>query len=100
MTKFIPNKQHSDIMIQAADYARENLGLDENNTVGCWNCGALAFFSKAKTINLDGLANNDAAYKCVFGTPESFNYIRENKIEYIIDVMPDKGYFGNYFSNY
>jgi hypothetical protein len=101
LTKFIPNKQHwQDVMIQAADYARENLGLDENNTVGCWNCGALAFFSKAKTINLDGLANNDAAYKCVFGTPESFNYIRENKIEYLIDVMPDKGYFGNYFSNY
>ncbi len=83
--------------------------FNENVRVGSFNCGLLGYFSKAKIINLDGLANNDMYYSVfkkrlrLFESQEVMkailDYANQEKIEYLCDVMPPIGFFGNLFTN-
>ena len=83
--------------------------FNENVRVGSFNAGMLGYFSKAKVINLDGLANNDIYYSVFKKHGKLFSnrktqealleYVKLNRIEYISDVMVESGYFGNMFTH-
>jgi len=58
--------------------------IKEGDLIAAFQSGALAYFSKNRVINLDGVVNTEASKSIEKGT--MLAYIKSQKIDYIIDV--------------
>ncbi|MBI5118483.1 hypothetical protein HZA56_18570 [Candidatus Poribacteria bacterium] len=67
--------------VLAAQWIREN--TPEDAWIGSFNSGIIGYLSERKVVNLDGLANNSVVP--YLKERRLWDYIRERKIEYLID---------------
>ena len=68
-----------------------NNNINESDIISGWNCGVLGFFTKQKTINLDGVVNNEIR---LFKNNNSiFQYLKMRNVSYIVD---DIEYINNF----
>lgn len=70
-----------------------NTVLPSGARVGAWNAGVVGWFSRHRVTNLDGLANDDVVLARRSGVPV-FEYMKQNRLDYFIDVLPPRGWFG------
>ena len=75
-----PAYPHQTGMYNAAVALRS---LDEPGPVGAWNAGILSFFSGARIVNIDGLANDSAANAVLSDSLPS--YLLSERISRIVD---------------
>ncbi|MDO8349167.1 MAG: hypothetical protein Q7T30_02945, partial [Planctomycetota bacterium] len=61
--------------------------------VASWNAGVLGFFSKHTVVNMDGLANDDVVAARSAGL-SAIDYVRRERIDHMVDVLPRGGWFG------
>jgi hypothetical protein len=71
-----------------------NSNLPRGTVIGAFNSGVLGYFSNHRVINLDGLVNNKAF--AALRDKKLFDYIEEEKIDYLIDfeIYPTYRYRG------
>jgi hypothetical protein len=67
--------------VLAAQWLREN--TPEDAWIGSFNSGIIGYLSERKVVNLDGLVNNSVVP--YLKERRLWDYIRERKIEYLID---------------
>lgn len=68
---------------------RANVLVPVGERIGAFNAGLLGYASDRVVINLDGLANDD-----ILRTPSLHDYVRSERIGWIVDAMPNEGWFG------
>jgi len=71
---------HQSAVRAAGIYLNDN-PLDQQ--VGSWNAGIIGYYQGGQVVNLDGLANNDAARYVIDNRLD--NYITQTQIGYLID---------------
>jgi hypothetical protein len=71
---------HQAGMLRAAMFVRD---LPANTVTAGWNAGIVGYFSGGKHINIDGLANDDAAAYIVRG--DLMGYLRDRHVTHIVD---------------
>lgn len=82
----VPWKEQA-LVLEALDYLKKN---NIHGQISAFNSGILGYYLNSKVINLDGLVNNDIYNYAIRNN--TFEYIQEKKIKYIIDYDP---MFGN-----
>lgn len=68
---------------------RANVLVPVGERIGAFNAGLLGYASERVVVNLDGLANDD-----ILRTPSLYDYVRSEQIGWIVDAMPNDGWFG------
>ena len=63
--------------------------VPEGEPIGAYNAGLLGYASRHPVVNLDGLANDE-----VIGATSVYVYMRSEGVEWIVDAMPEAGWFG------
>ncbi len=69
--------------------ARANVLVPAGERIGSFNAGLLGYACDRTVINLDGLANDE-----ILGRTSIYDYVRAQRITWMIDAMPDAGWFG------
>lgn len=69
--------------------ARADALVPEGEPIGAFNAGLLGYASRHPVVNLDGLANDE-----VVGVTSVYDYLRGERVGWIVDAMPDGGWFG------
>ena len=69
--------------------ARADELVPEGEPIGAFNAGLLGYASRHPVVNLDGLANDE-----VIGATSVYDYVRSERVEWIVDAMPHGGWFG------
>jgi len=69
--------------------ARADAIVPEGASIGSFNAGLLGYASRHPVVNLDGLANDE-----VIGVTSVYDYLRSERVGWIVDAMPDGGWFG------
>lgn len=97
--KIFTAQHEQTLAYKTAKWIKEN--IPENKTFGSANTGILSYFTQMRFINLDGMVNNDdliIAYKQ--GDEKYVEYLRKNRIEYLVDYfLCDKPENKYYFPN-
>lgn len=93
LVAFVPR---ADCVEQQAIVASEraNRTLPADARLGAWNAGLAAFFSNHPLVNLDGLANDEAAAARLAGV-SALDLVRRERVDFVLDVVPTNGWFGN-----
>jgi len=68
--------------INAAEWIMNNSKFDDN--VGAFNAGLISYFSNRRTINLDGVINNNAARAIIKNNLGK--YILDSQIDWLVDI--------------
>ncbi|WIG92488.1 hypothetical protein [Myxococcus sp. SDU36] len=76
--------QHT--MLRAGLWLKQNVQLQPGERVACFSCGALGFLLPDHVLNLDGLANDDAARSRLTNPSTIEDYIAKVRPRYYIDV--------------
>lgn len=77
------NLSWNDQMYRGAQWLSAN--VPEDAILGSWNSGVIAYYSKQRLINLDGLINN-FDYLPYLASGRQADYIKERHIRYLVDL--------------
>ena len=72
---------------------RANERLPDGSRIASANAGAVAYWSRHRVVNVDGLANDDIVEARNNGV-SLYDYALAKKLEYLIDVPIREGWFG------
>ncbi len=93
--KIFTAQHEQTLAYKTALWIKEN--LPEDKIYSSANTGILSYFTQFKFINLDGMVNNDVLLNVYREGEEKYlEYLKQNKIEYIVDYflseMPENKY--------
>lgn len=71
---------------------RANQQVPPGERIGAFNAGLLGYACDRTVVNLDGLANDDILG--IEGVTSIYDYVRGERITWMIDALPPAGWFG------
>lgn len=82
---------HMHQAIVAAEDANQR--LPDGTRLGSWNAGVIAFFSRHRVVNLDGLAN-DAVVAARRQGLSTLDYATTARVDHVLDAVVNRGWWG------
>lgn len=81
-----PQESWSHVMMRSGLWLKENVQLQPGDRVACFSCGALGMILPGHVLNLDGLANDEAARYLLGQSKTIEQYVDKVRPHYYIDV--------------